>query len=835
VTALDRIVEQSRRIGYRADAILRDYVFNDFSSPAARDTRIAPLAVFTQTPPSYRSAAFGAADIVNDDAEATVRAHRALGAPLFFVIEADEVSVWQVYASGPPRMLERASLSALEHLFEDKKSVWSPDAIHRAKSIGRFNRTYQLDFVDAGLMPAIEGQVHQKLDRLLNDALEVTSVSKRIEEKALFRGIFRLLAAKILIDRAHSASKSWRGRDVQSVLQGIEDYYGLKGTQFDTAAVAGELDTAWEVLSAGINVANISADDLAFVYENTLVTPKTREMYGTHSTPRHVAEYVVGRLQLESHAENPPTVFEPFAGAGVFLVSALRHLREALPHSWGDRERHDFLVRRISGAEIDAFACEVATLSLILADYPNKNGWKIENSDLFINHTLAKRFEKSEVILCNPPFEIFTAEERKKYPEVAAISGAKAEAVLALALAAKPKALGFVLPRTFLIDKAYREQRRAIERMYREVELVALPDGVFTVSQVESALLIAKDPASSGDRQAVRASEVFDHSKQAFASTGLPSSSREEKRVVPDVARGDLWIPPLAPLWQKLKSNPRLGGLVDGHWGLRWSEGRQGEAQADGPGPNRVRGFLRTEGLHQFFLGRAVWLDCRPSRIYGGMNYGWSEPKILLNAGRFGRGYWRHAAAVDRKGLYASQQFVGLWPRPGVEGVDLDALAAVLNGPLANAFMADHSSEKRLRIETLLAVPIPRVPPPLLGELAREYAQLAAHRDFGNQRDERLAALLDRIDVLVLEAYDLPPRMERSLLAAFEAGERRLADERRRLTHDWQPWRVANHDPAFRLAELRAGILERSRSDWVRQQLKPLSKEEALKATPYLP
>jgi hypothetical protein len=217
------------------------------------------------------------------------------------------------------------------------------------------------------------------------------------------------------------------------------------------------------------------------------------------------------------------------------------------------------------------------------------------------------------------------------------------------------------------------------------------------------------------------------------------------------------------------------------------------------------------------------------------MNYGWSEPKILLNAGRFGRGYWRHAAAVDRKGLYASQQFVGLWPRPGVEGVDLDALAAVLNGPLANAFMADHSSEKRLRIETLLAVPIPRVPPPLLGELAREYAQLAAHRDFGNQRDERLAALLDRIDVLVLEAYDLPPRMERSLLAAFEAGERRLADERRRLTHDWQPWRVANHDPAFRLAELRAGILERSRSDWVRQQLKPLSKEEALKATPYLP
>ena len=35
-------------------------------------------------------------------------------------------------------------------------------------------------------------------------------------------------------------------------------------------------------------------------------------------------------------------------------------------------ERHAFLVPRIRGAEIDPFACEVATLSLILADYPRR-------------------------------------------------------------------------------------------------------------------------------------------------------------------------------------------------------------------------------------------------------------------------------------------------------------------------------------------------------------------------------------------------------------------------------------------------------------------------------
>ena len=33
--------------------------------------------------------------------------------------------------------------------------------------------------------------------------------------------------------------------------------------------------------------------------------------------------------------------------------------------------------------EAEAFACEVAGYSLILADYPNPNGWQIEKADVF--------------------------------------------------------------------------------------------------------------------------------------------------------------------------------------------------------------------------------------------------------------------------------------------------------------------------------------------------------------------------------------------------------------------------------------------------------------------
>jgi hypothetical protein len=166
--ALDRIAIETARLGYRADTIVRDYPFSTLTTPSVSSTKRAPLAVFTQTPPSYRSAAFGASESNEASAEILVREFRDLGAPLFFVVEADTVSVWQVYASGPPRLLERASLDAIGRLFDARKDSWGPNSIHRAKSIGRFNTAYQLDFVDVGLMPAIEGQIYEKLDRLLN-------------------------------------------------------------------------------------------------------------------------------------------------------------------------------------------------------------------------------------------------------------------------------------------------------------------------------------------------------------------------------------------------------------------------------------------------------------------------------------------------------------------------------------------------------------------------------------------------------------------------------------------------------------------------------------------
>src|SRR6266853_434192 len=205
MNAVETIAIAAQETGYRAEAVVRDYAFADVLDPSAT-TRNVPLAAFTQTPPSYRSAALA---VVKDDgreALSLVHAHRALGAPILFVIEGNDVTVWQVRSIDLPRVLERLTIAELPSLFARNRDAWRPDAIHRAKSVGVIEKNYQLDFIDIGLLPAIEGEIHAKLDRLLVETLAAATQAQdedTLDMRVLFRVVFRLLAAKVLEDRGH--------------------------------------------------------------------------------------------------------------------------------------------------------------------------------------------------------------------------------------------------------------------------------------------------------------------------------------------------------------------------------------------------------------------------------------------------------------------------------------------------------------------------------------------------------------------------------------------------------------------------------------------------------
>jgi hypothetical protein len=158
------IERELRKLGYTPDALINNYSFTNVLS-AEREECHVDLAAFTQTPESYRSAAFGV--ITGDANEGAITERRAFGTPILFAIGKSEVGVWRVGVQGSPRLLEQVSPDALTDLFERNADRWRPQAVHRAKSRAQSQVAYQLDFVDLGLIPAIEHEVEEKLDRLL--------------------------------------------------------------------------------------------------------------------------------------------------------------------------------------------------------------------------------------------------------------------------------------------------------------------------------------------------------------------------------------------------------------------------------------------------------------------------------------------------------------------------------------------------------------------------------------------------------------------------------------------------------------------------------------------
>jgi len=817
--AIAAIANELSGLGYPSNALLPEYSFADVLSTGG-ETRQVALAAFTQTPPSYRTAAFGVVEGGSSGSDLT--GLRALGAPMIFAVAGECVELWQIHASKPASRVTAATIDTLGDLFARHAEHWSPLAIHRAKAInaeplaGR-----QFDFIDIGLMIAIEGEVHVKLDALLRETLaSVVDVRGRpaMDARLLFQATFRFLAAKILTDRHHESAENWAGGGIDDVLRGIDQYYGL-GTITPSPRDRARLETVWEGIRAGINFRNISADDLAFVYENTFVTSEAREAYGTHSTPRQMAEHIVRRLELWRDPGRV-RVYEPFTGAGVLLVAALRQLRSALPLEWNDEERHSFLTERLAGDEIDEFACEVAKLSLILADYPNHNGWDIQQADLFSSDRLRTRITADTFVICNPPFEDFDADDRKS--GIAQHDVSKPIAVLEEVIAANPAGIGFVLPSSFIVEKRYRKVRALIESHYTSVEIVEIPDDVFSASRTAAALLIARDRRTVEDipRITIRSSEVTLRDRLPFLKAGVITRSRSLTRWVPDTPSGDLWVPALHEIWAYLFDRPKLGNHLELHRGIEWTA-PQATAWSREPQPGFEPGLHGVNGHQQFQSPHPVWLDCRPESARGGaFKLPWDQTKLIINGVRLSRYSWRLAASFDASGLVCSQQFIGAWPKNGLSDKELLALMAVLNSPIANAFATVFTLDQRYRLTTLRDIPLPNHLPPEIAEMVATYLERLSQTELSFDGDAVLQRLLAEIDGAILASYALPVRLERELLRFFEGARRPVA-------HAWEGWPGLEVSPGLSLAETLNGARERFSGNWVRSVFEPLPESEA--------
>jgi len=827
-----RLIEQGlEEIGYTHPLLRRNYAFADLLG-TAHSIRHVPLAAFAQEPLSYRSACLG---VVHGGTDGNIEEYRALGAPQLLELSEHEIRRWKVTASGAAELLQRISPDDLLGTIREHQADWGPERILRAKSIAFDAVPAQLDFFDIGLLAAIEAVVHTKLDALLRETLAASkSVYQErnlgtLDYPGLFRLIFRLLAAKLFADRGDTGD--WMQDDPAAVVSAIEQFYFRSGA---VERVVGDPEVqrvAWGRIRSAFHLQNISVEALAYVYENTLVDPEMRRRYGTHSTPREVAEYLIRHLPFEDLALDDRRVFEPFAGHAAFLIAALGRLRALLPTDTEPMERHKYFVRMLGGLEIDSFAREVARLSLMLADYPNPDGWRLLEGDVFSSPLLDTELSRARVVLCNPPFEDFTVDERSRYSGRRSVN--KAADILLRTLEQPPELLGFVLPRSFIDGQYYRDARRKLAESYRDLEIVGLPDSAFQHSDMETALLIAHH--KGGPLSRLHCVEVGKKDYDRFVRTG--ESSREESATVTGLddvasrASAALWLHPLQRVWRALDGLPVLSDVSEIHNGIYYgtslredSEHLVSKRPRNGfrPGLGNVE-----DGFEPLLIRDHVYLNMDPAVMYErSRSYllPWDRPKVIVNKGRLSRGPWGVAGTPDHTGLVVFQLFHGVWP---TRDLSVEVLSAIVSGPLANAFMSAHRTSRDNRIGSLKRVPIPHFGPESIAAIDSAVGEYRSARLEWLAQTAPSAALelrcrdaMLRIDAEVLSAYDLPPRLERELLDYF-AGHRRPGP----VTFD--QYYPADFRPALPLRMFISGERERASANLTLQRL-PVIRDPAI-------
>ena len=771
-----RVKQGLTGIGYVGTLLQENYEFADILAPEYSVGSI-PLAAFAQDPPSYRNACFGVVLANGVEGPTLVSTCRSLGAPQILEVHHNHINRWKMTGQGEPQFLEQVKAEEVQVFFERNREDWSPRRILGVKSAGRSTAS-QLDFYDLGLLPLLEQQAREKLDRLLQETVELSIEEFQRDSDftdddypPLFRLLFRLIAAKVLADRGHPGD--WLKDEAHLIINAVQAFYFKETTPEAVLSHSPTQQVAWERVKKGFHFQNLSVDSLAYVYENTLVAPETRRLFGIHSTPPAIAEYIIRHLPFEDLPLNQRRIFEPFAGHGVFLVAAMQRMRELMPPDMTSEQRHRYFVKMLCGIEIDEFAREVARLSLMLADYPNPDGWRLYGADALRSDLFEQELDAAQVVLCNPPFEDFDVNERATYGDLFSVR--KPATILHRVLQKPPDLLGFVLPRSFVMGRGYKQVRSEIGQTYSSIELVSLPDEVFRHSDAEAVLLLASKKGGRVGRLLTGGVDKGD--LEHFYLTHEPTwQSEGDFEASAGTFESSIWLPALQDVWKATSRMKRLSDVADIHRGIEYNvplPSNEFNLVSETSRSGYRLGIQKVKDtVEPFLIRKTVYLNVTQGRMRGSADkYPWEQRKLVVNTARRTRGAWRVVASIDYLGVVCYQNFHGIWPK---NSISLETLAAILNGPIANAYVATREGGRDVKKQTLLGIPIPDLHADrdeAISSLVHKYTEVRGQWLAGNPADEaahaKCGSLLRLIDAEVLRAYDLSPRTERALLDYF--------------------------------------------------------------------
>jgi len=231
--------------------------------------------------------------------------------------------------------------------------------------------------------------------------------------------------------------------------------------------------------------------------------------------------------------------------------------------------------------------------------------------------------------------------------------------------------------------------------------------------------------------------------------------------------------------WRLGTHLPHFEEIADIHRGIEHSgpfkENKQ-NLVSDIPKPGFIPGLARvTNDFEPYITQTFSYINVNPETLRSRTKahlFPWHQPKVITNAVRLSRGPWTIAATIDDKGLVCTQNFHGIWSQGKYP---LEVIAAILNGPVANAFISTHSTTKHNKLAILKKIPAPQLNTSqirLIVSLVREYMSYRKQWYESPERSEYFQricrGIIRQIDGEILTAYNLAPHFEQQLIEYFD-------------------------------------------------------------------
>ena len=783
--------------GYTGDRLKEEYSFGAGS---------VALGGFIGKPWDARSACLAVVDATTDS---RLAAHACIefGAPTALVCRGDSLDWWHLSITGPrePRTIRA---SEIKGFFRTHAAQLKPENIYAAKLHRPVPLGVQMQFVDVGLMPALERKAGEALNRLVTQAIRTLmaelggKVRSRAHHEGVYKSVFWMLAAKLLKEKAVKGFKSLDLND-------ISDVFTVVGQHYRDARDYPPGDQTWKPALARVgssiagwgSLGNITAESLAFLYETALIDapkrnsgkgkttgqPDVRKTLGIHSTPSILVDHMLAQVWPLVDADKlaDQRVFEPACGHGAFLTAALRDIRNYSGME-DSAERHRYLRDRIRGIEFDAFAVEIAKLSLTLADVPHGNTWQINTGDMFKPGVLRDAAKWATIVLSNPPYEDFKktrANRWLKSDEPVTAQTKAVEMLKRLVPNLQPGAVfGFVLPQGVLFQREAKALRKTLLESCEVAEISLFEDKLWSSAKPETCVVLGRRKQGEPRVSTVMYRRVRNPDMDAFKSS--LAFSREVRLTPSELGRNpdvSLYEPDLRELWTFAQAMPRLETSIEVAKGYEFyslDTLRSNGLISPTTRANRIPVALSARDDYSIWhppISGYLEFGSKTYRERGGGAKPGVAQVILNYAGPVQA--WRFRPVVDPEGIAVSSRFLTIRPKAKATH-SLTTLWAILVSPIAGAYAYSWSSKRQTQVNEWQEFPLPTLTQAQRSEIedfAAAYLSLVVPpQGFTLTSPDEPAikrALLD-LDAAVLRLYGLPPALERELLSIFDDVER---------------------------------------------------------------